>query len=75
MAELANASFVCPRDPGSKLGIDNVNWSLKEREPANISLMAADSQTQMRRDVLKGLGMDDQVWNMLSPKMRCQSVD
>jgi hypothetical protein len=31
-------------------------------EPANISSLTADRQTQVRRDVLRGLGVDDQVF-------------
>ena len=47
-----------------------------KREPANISSLAADRQTQLESDVLKELGMDDQVFgNMLSPRMRSQGID
>jgi hypothetical protein len=40
-----------------------------EHEPANISSLAADRQNRIRRDVLKRLGMDGQVFlgNILSP--------
>jgi hypothetical protein len=33
-------------------------------EPANISSLASDRQTQLRRDVLRGLGVDDQVFRI-----------
>jgi hypothetical protein len=33
----------------------------QKHEPANISSLVADRQTQMRRDVLKELGMDEQI--------------
>jgi hypothetical protein len=38
-------------------------------EPANISSLAPDKQTQMSRNVLKRIGMDDNSFlgNMLSP--------
>jgi hypothetical protein len=36
----------------------------REREPASISSLAADIQTQLRRDVFKELGMDDQVFEI-----------
>jgi hypothetical protein len=36
--------------------------------------LVADRQTQMRRDVLKELGMDEQIWNMLSPKMKIKGL-
>jgi hypothetical protein len=32
--------------------------------PANIASLAAERQTQLERDVLKGLGMDDQVFGI-----------
>jgi hypothetical protein len=46
----------------------------QKHEPANISSLAAERRTQMRRDVLKGLGLDDQFWNMLSPKMKAKGL-
>jgi hypothetical protein len=38
--------------------LTDLKW---ERETANISSVAADRQTYLQRDVLKELGMDDQV--------------
>jgi hypothetical protein len=48
----------------------------REREPANISSLASDRQTQLKRDVL---GATWYRWpsakNMMSPKMKSQGID
>jgi hypothetical protein len=47
----------------------------REREPANISSLTAERQTQLERDMLKELGMDDQVLKYAKSHMRSQGID